>query len=72
MLYHPDWNSRFELHTDSSKHSIGVTLAQWNDGQLRPAKFTSSSFTAVECCWPIGYQELFAVKYSLEHFRPYF
>ena len=27
MLYHPDWNSPFELHTDTSKHGIGMMLA---------------------------------------------
>ena len=27
MLYHPDWNSPFELHTDASKHGIGPMLA---------------------------------------------
>ena len=27
MLYHPDWNSPFELHTDASKHGIGAMLA---------------------------------------------
>ena len=24
MLYHLDWNSPFELHTDASKHGIGA------------------------------------------------
>ena len=24
MLCHPDWNSAFELHTDASKHGVGV------------------------------------------------
>ena len=68
MLYHPDWNSPFELHTDASKHGIGAMLAQWHDGKLHPVKFFSHSFTAVEgrC-----HQECFAFKHSLEHFRPY-
>ena len=71
MLYHPDWNSPFELHTDASKHGIGAMLAQWHNGKLRPVKFFSRSFTAVEGRWPTTYQELFAVKHSLEHFRAY-
>ena len=71
MLYHPDWTSPFELHTDASKHGIGAMLAQWHNGKLRHVKFASRSFTAVEGRWPTTHQELFAVKYSLEHFRPY-
>ena len=52
-------------------HGIGAMLAQWYEGALRPVKFASCSFTPVEGCWPTTHQELFAVKYSLEHFRPY-
>ena len=71
LLYHPDWNSPFELHTDASKHDIGTMLAQWHNGKLRPVKLFSRSFTAVEGRWPTIHQELFAVKHLLEHFRPY-
>ena len=71
MLYHPDWNSPFELHTDASKHGILAMIAQWHYGKLRALKFFSCSFTAMEGRWPTTHQELFAVKHSLEHFRPY-
>ena len=71
MLCHPDWNSSFELHTDAGKHGIGAMLAQWHADVLRPVKFASHSFTPVEGRWPTTHQELFAVKYSLEHFQPY-
>ena len=47
-------------------------LAEWHNGKLRPAKFFSHSFTAVEGRWPTTLQELFVVKHSFEHFRPYF
>ena len=72
MLYHPDWNSPFELHTDAGKDGIGAMLDQWHNGKLRPVKSFSRSFTAVEGHWPTTHQELFAVfLHSLEHFRPY-
>ena len=38
MLYHPDCNSLFELHTDASKHGIGAMLVQWHNGKLHPVK----------------------------------
>ena len=34
MLYHPDWNSLFELHVDASKLGCGAMLAQWKDDKL--------------------------------------
>ena len=71
MLYHPNWNSPFELHTDASKHGVRAMLAQMHNGQLRPVKFASRSCTPTESRWPTTHQELFAIKWGLEHFRPY-
>ena len=42
-----------------------------HNGQLRPVKFASHSFTPTESRWPTTHQELFAIKWGLEHFRPY-
>ena len=71
MLYHPNFTRPFELHTDASKHGCGAMLAQLHNGELRPVKFASRSFTPVQARWPTTHQELFAVKWSLDHFRPY-
>ena len=71
MLYHPNWHSPFEQHTDASKHGVGAMLAQMHNGQFRPVKFASRSFTSTESRWPTTHQELFAIKWGLEHFRPY-
>ena len=70
MLYHPNWHSPFELHTYASKHGVGAMLAQMHNGQLRPVKFASRSFTPTESRWPTTHEELFAIKWGLEHFRP--
>ena len=46
-------------------------LAQMHDGQLHPVKFAPLSFTPTESRWPTTHQELFAIKWGLEHFCPY-
>ena len=67
MLYHHDFTSPFELNTDASKHGCGAMLAQLHTGELRPVQFASQSFTPVEAHWPNTHQELFEVKWSLDH-----
>ena len=71
MLFHPNWNSPFELHVDASKLGCGAMLAQCKDNQLRPVRFASRAFSPAEFQWHTLQQELFAVKWGLEHFRPY-
>ena len=47
-------------------------FAQWHNSKLLPVKcFFSCSFTTVQGRWPTTHQKRFAVKHSLEHFRPY-
>ena len=71
MLFHPDWDSDFEVHTDASKIGCGAMLAQRIDGSLRPMRFASRSFNPTESRWPTAHQEFFAVKWALERFRHY-
>ena len=71
ILYHPDWDGDFQVHTDASKAGCGVMLAQQHNGTLRPVRFASKAFTPTESRWPTAHQELFAVKWALEQFRHY-
>ena len=71
MLYHPNWNAPFEVHTDASKLGCGAMLGQKFQGNLRPVKYASESFSPTESHWPTTHQELFAVKWGLEQFQPY-
>ena len=71
ILFHPDWDSEFQVHTDASKIGCGAMLAQRHNGVLRPVRFASKAFTATESRWPTAHQELFAVKWALEQFRHY-
>ena len=67
----PNWNAPFEVHTDTSKLGCGAMLGQKFQGNLRPVKYASKSFCPSESHWPTTHQELFAVKWGLEQFRPY-
>ena len=71
MLLHPDFTKPFEAHTDASKYGCGGMLAQYYKNELRPVKYASRSFSPTESRWPTTRQELFAVKWGLEQFRPY-
>ena len=71
MLYHPDFDKSFEVHTEASKYGTGAMLAQWHDNELRPVRYASRAFTQTESHWSTAHQELFAVKWAMEHFRPY-
>lgn len=38
ILYHPDWDAEFHVHTDASKHRCGAMLTQMHNGILRLIK----------------------------------
>ena len=48
MLYHPDFDKPFEVHTDASKYDTGAMLSQWHDHELRPVRYASRAFTQTE------------------------
>ena len=46
-------------------------LAQNINGKLRPIRYVSKAFTETESRWKIQHQELYAIKFAFESFRPY-
>ena len=71
MLYHSNWDLPFEVHVDASKHGVGTILSQNHNGHIRPVWFLLRAFNKTESNWNTTHQELYAVKYALEQFRPY-
>ena len=71
ILYHPDWSKPFQVETDASRFGIGLVLTQENNGSIRPVRFASRAFNNTESRWETMHQELYAVKWRLEQFRPY-
>ena len=71
ILYHPNWSKPFQVETDASRFAIGAVLVQENNGSIRPVRFASRAFNYTESRWETMHQELYAVKWGLEQFRPY-
>ena len=45
-------------------------MGETTDGRLRPIRYISKAFTESESKWKAQHQELYAIKYALEAFRP--
>ena len=71
ILSHPDFTKPFEVYCDASIDGIGCVLAQRQNGLLRPVQFCSKLFSKTERNWHVSEQEIFAVIYALEKWRPY-
>ena len=57
---------------DASKHGVGATLAQNHNGHIRPVGAFFRAFNETKSTWNTTHQELYAVKYALEQFHPFF
>jgi hypothetical protein len=73
ILIMPNFNKRFSIHTDASKERIGAVLTQWDDeaGQDRVVMYASRATKPAEQNYPTTQQELLAIIFALQKFRPY-
>ena len=71
VIYHPNFDLEFEIHTDTCRKGIRALLGQTIEGRLRPIRYLSKAFTENESKWQAQHQKLSAIKYALEAFRPY-
>ena len=71
LFLHPRFDLEFEIHTDASRIGMGAMLAQNINGKLGPIRYVSKAFTETESRWKTQHQELYAIKFALEFFRPY-
>ena len=72
MLQYPDWSRTFHVHTDASKLGVGAVLMQEDDQrQLRPLQYASQALSPTQQRWDTREQELYAVKWAVEQWRPY-
>jgi RNase H-like domain found in reverse transcriptase len=70
-LAYPDFNARFYLATDASVTGLGAVIYQLSDGHPRPIAYISHAFSDAERNRGIPENELYALIYSLEKFKPH-
>ena len=72
FLRYPDWSKPFQVHTDASQLGVGAVFMQEDDQHhLRPLQYTSHAFSPTQKRWDTSEQELYAVKWAVEQWRPY-
>lgn len=71
ILQYPDFQKQFCITTDASKHACGAVLSQECNGIQLPVAYASRSFTKGESNKSTIEQELAAIHWAIQYFRPY-
>ncbi|KAL6466207.1 hypothetical protein MHYP_G00263400 [Metynnis hypsauchen] len=71
VLAFPNLSAPFLLHTDASLHAIGSVLSQKVAGKEHAIAFASHTLSASERKWSTFDRELYAIVWSVRHFRHY-
>ena len=67
MLKYPEFNKKFEVHTDASGFAIGDVLMQDD----HPVAYEIRKLTGSLLRWPIHEKELYAIVHFLKSWRHY-
>lgn len=71
ILQYPDFSKKFCITTDASKHTCGAVLSQEYQGVQLPIAYASRAFTRGESNKSTIEQELAAIHWAIQYFRPY-
>nr|GEV86626.1 reverse transcriptase domain-containing protein [Tanacetum cinerariifolium] len=71
ILVVPDWNLPFELMCDASDYAIGAVLGQRKWKHFQPIHYASKTMTEAQIHYTTTEEEMLAVLYAFEKFRPY-
>ena len=71
ILQYPDFNKEFCITTDASKKACGAVLSQEKQGIQLPIAYASRAFTKGESNKSTIEQELTAIHWAIQYFRPY-
>ena len=71
LLQYPDFTKEFCIITDASKQACGAVLTQAHNGAQLPVAYASRAFTKGESNKSTTEQELTAIYWAINKFRPY-
>lgn len=71
LLQYPNFEKQFCITTDASKYACGAVLSQEYNGKELPVAFASKTFTNGESNKSTTEQELIAIHWAIQYFRPY-
>ena len=71
IMAFPNFHQPFTLSTDASNYAVGAVLSQVQNGQERVIAYASHVLTRTEKKWSTYDKELWAIVWSVRHFRHY-
>ena len=69
LLYYPDLNLPFEIHSDASKYAIAAVLMQMREGILHTIEFFSRSLKPPELNYTVTDKEFLAIISAIERWH---
>ena len=71
VMVTPDWNKEFEIICDASDYAKGTVLGQRNEKILRAIYYARKTFNQAQENYSTTDNEMLAMVFSCEKFRPY-
>ena len=65
LLAYPDFNRRFDIHTDASDYQLGEVIIQ----NGKPIAFYSRKLTKPQTCYTVTEKKLLSIVETLKEFR---
>ena len=67
----PDWNKEFEIMCDTSDYAMGVALGQRTKKIFKAINYASKAFNEAQENYSTTENEMLAMVFACEKFRPY-
>ena len=71
IMAKPNWNKEFKIMCDASDYVMGVVLGQKADKMFRAIYYSSKTFNEAQENYSTTENEMLAMVFACEKFRPY-